>query len=232
MKKFLIIIILTAFVNNLFGQKMKFGFIAGSNFSYLTTDSSSLPLKTMKPGVKLGLTFEVNNGYKSWIKISPQISQEGALFENEFYAIDTNIYTVKKTRIIRNNLYYLKIPISWKQDWGNTIFTKIGLYGSFKSLASSKWYEISEYRDGFDTISGTYSSFSEFTRPIDFGVDFGFGSQIMLNNEIDLYGEIGYSMGFLSINPKEIKTENKMYNRLFSVTFGILFGRNKYKYHK
>lgn len=232
MKKFIFLIIIVISFTNVYSQKMKFGFLGGSNFSYLTTDSSSMPLKFMKPGVKFGLLFEFNNGYKSWITLSPQLSQQGALFKKEFYIIDTsNMYTAKKTSMIRNNLYYLKLPVTWKQEWGD-IYTKIGFYGSFKGLATSNWYEISENIDGTDTTSGKYDSFSKFTRPLDIGVDFGFGSQIMLNDQVEIFGEIGYSMGFLSINPKEIKNENKMYNRLFNVTVGIMFGRNKYKYHK
>jgi len=232
MKKITILVFSILIFSSAFSQKIKIGFIGGSNFSYLTTDSSSIPMRYMKPGVKIGMIYEINNGYKSWISISPQLSQQGALFKYQSFSVDTaTMYTIKYTKMIKNNLYYLKVPITWKQQWGD-IYTKLGLFGSFKAFSTSDWYKIKEYRDGIDTTKGKYNSFSTLTRPIDIGVDFGFGTQIMINDEVEFFTEIGYSLGFLSINPKEIIAENKMYNRVYSISIGFIFGKKRYRYYK
>ena len=213
-------------------QRAKVGFSFGLNSSYLTTDSSAMPLKFSKPGGMVSMIFEFENGYKSWFDISPTISQQGALFKSSFYTRDTKTFeVVKRTTLVNNNLFYLNLPFTWKQEWGD-IYTKLGFYPGLKLYSESRWKIIDEYSDHIDTVTGVYGSFSQNTRPFDVGINMGFGVQTNLNDQWQLYGGIEYNMGFLAINPKEVRTENKMYNRWFSINLGLLFGKNRYKYHK
>jgi len=73
------------------------GFSIGSNFSYLTTDSSSLPVKYGKPGIYGGMFWNISSGYKSYVEVGAFLSQQGAQFKSvSFFNNPTTLKTEKK----------------------------------------------------------------------------------------------------------------------------------------
>jgi len=62
------------------------------------------------------------------------------------------------------------------------------------------------------------------------GLTMALGVQFSLTNSIDFFINFEYNLGFLNLTPNEIVQQNKMYNRFFTISTGIIFNRTKYKY--
>ncbi len=231
MKKIIIIGIITIVSLNVKSQSQT-GFTLGSNLSYLTIDSSSLPIKYTKPGIFAGIFWDIKTGYKQYIEIGGFYSQQGALFKNEYFYNNTDsMMTEKIIEKTVSNVSYLKIPLVWKQSWGDW-YTKLGIYGETKAFAKSSW-SIEHFRlDTTFTERGVYSSFSNNMRQYDMGLDMEIGVQFQISNQYDFFINTGYNMGFLAINPDEVDNANRMYNRFFTINVGFIVAGSKNSYRR
>ena len=231
MKKILLsMIILTLWLNSLAQSQMGFSF--GGNLSYLTIDSSSLPIKYTKPGINAGIFWNIKTGYKQYIEIGGFYSQQGALFKNEYFFNNMDSMTTEKIIATTNsNISYIKIPLVWKQVWGDW-YTKLGLYGEMKTFAKSSWAVEHIRIDTNYTERGVYSSFSRNMRQYDMGLDMEIGVQFQISNQYDFFINTAYNMGVLAINPDELDNANRMYNRFFTISIGIIVAGNKNSYRR
>lgn len=217
------------------------GFTIGSNFSYLTGDKIKSerneklkPIKNLKPGLSVGIFWDIKSGYRTYIQIGGIYSQQGDLFktENFQYNNDTlGIILEKYTYKIKNVVNYIKVPLIWKQSWGDWQ-TYIGLYGAFALQAKSKYTAIHKFADTTIRESNPLHSFTYNLRTIDVGLSLGLGVQLPLNNRTDYFIKFGYEHGFIALNPKTARKEEKMYNRLFSISFGIIINKKGYRYKR
>ncbi|MBN2892809.1 MAG: hypothetical protein JXL97_13150 [Bacteroidales bacterium] len=200
------------------------GFTVGSNFSLLTGDSTSLPDAIIKPGFYGGMFWDINTGYKTYIQIGGFYSQQGGKYKYEYFDFGKKI-----TRTINNKIDYVKIPLMWKQVWGDW-YTSIGLYGEIAAVSNSVWTERTQNVDTFFIKSDTLQSFTNDLRLYDTGFKLALGVQFPINSQYDFFMNIAYNHGFLAINPKAFRIENKMYNRFFTINVGIIINSNSYKY--
>ena len=148
MKKILTITAINILLINVFIQfsnaQMIFGINTGMNLSYITGRDSLYfnvdnKYKNLKPGVNVKMLFDINFGYLRFVEIGAIYSQEGVNFNvTTFEPTDTGTGTVKIIKTQKNNLQYLKIPLSWKQIWGDW-YTVIGVYGSIALLPQAKY---------------------------------------------------------------------------------------------
>ncbi len=223
MKKILIFFSLILFAYISFSQANT-GFTIGSNFSTYTGDSTTLPFNNIKPGLNTGIFWDINSGYKTYIQIGGFYSQQGARYKQEYFTFGNKV-----TYLIRHNVDYINIPISWKQIWGDW-FTILGLYGEFAIVSKSKWTETDEYADTIIYKVGDYQSFTNELRTFDAGIKLAMGIQVPISSQNDFTLSVAYNHGFLCVNPNTNRVENKMFNRFFTVNLGIIISRNNYKY--
>ncbi|MEA3452480.1 MAG: outer membrane beta-barrel protein [Bacteroidota bacterium] len=229
MKKIIILTISIILFQFSYSQN-HFGLTAGSNFSYLTTDSSSLPIKYGKPGPYGGIFWNITNGYNSYVEVGAYYSLQGAQFKSENFVNNTDsLKTEKYTFTINSNIHYLKIPVVWKKTYGDW-YTKLGFYGEIALLKTSKWEKNHLFLDTNYSETGTYGSFAENLRVYDMGLTMALGVQFSITNNIDFFLNFEYNLGFLNLTPNEIVQQNKMYNRFFTISTGIIFNKTKYKY--
>lgn len=200
------------------------GFTVGSNFAYLTGDSTSLPFNGIKPGVYAGLFWDINTGYKTYIEIGGFYSQQGAKYKREFFDFGSKVTQVKI-----HNIDYIKVPIMWKQIWGDW-YTTVGLYGEIAAISNSYWIETIEEADKIDKTKDTIQSFTNQLRLYDSGINFGIGVQMPISTQYDFFFNVAYNHGILAINPDVLRIEDKMYNRFFTVNVGIIINGSNYKY--
>ncbi len=223
MKKTLIIAIIIFSTLSSFSQSSK-GFSVGSNFAYLTGDSSSLPFSNIKPGLYAGMFWDINTGYKTYIQIGGYYSQQGVRYKNEFFDFGKKI-----TQIKRHNIDYFKIPILWKQVWGDW-YTSLGMYGEFAVHSRSIWIEKTETANDLDVKRDTLTSFTNELRLYDTGLNIAIGLQTPISPQYDFFINVAYNIGLLAINPTVLRVENKMYNRFFTINVGIIINSGTYKY--
>lgn len=211
-------------------SQMIFGINTGLNLSYLTGRDSIYfnvdnKYKNLKPGANIKMLFDINIGYQRFVEIGAIYSQEGVNYRvTTFEPTDTGTGTVKIIKIQKNNLQYLKIPLSWKQIWGDW-YTVIGMYGAIALLPEAKWI------NKFYALDRMYSDTGKFKLDIfkyDMGINLGFGLQLPLNNYYDFTIGLSYYHGFLGLYPKYNK--QAMYNRTFNISVGIFFNNKGYKY--
>ena len=206
-----------------FSQTNK-GFSVGSNFAFLTGDSIDLPMNHMKSGIYAGVFWDITTGYKTYIQIGGFFSQQGAQYKNEYFD-----YGKKVTQIIKYKIDYIKIPISWKQVWGDW-YTVLGLYGEFAVNSNAIWKEKIETATDLNIETDTLQSFTNNLRFYDTGVNLSIGVQTPLSNQYDFFFNVAYNHGLLAINPSTFLVHNKMSNRFFSISVGIILRGDKYKY--
>jgi hypothetical protein len=218
--------------SNLIYAQNKVGITFGSNISYLTTDSSSVPLSYSKLGPNIGIFWNFPSGYQTYIEVGAYYSLQGAKFKSEQFIIDRDSNKTEQQIIeINDQLHYIKIPILWKQDWGDW-YTKIGFYGEFAPLAYSSWKHIHIYSNDSTVERGIYPHFSNSVRTFDIGLNLSMGIETAINNNLNFILNVQYNMGLFALNPDEVNPANRMYNRFFTISTGIVFARNKYKYRR
>lgn len=222
------VLITTSFINNSNSQ-MVFGLNTGLNLSYLTGRDTLYfnvdnKYKNLKPGVNFKMLFDINAGYQRFVEIGAIYSEEGVNFNlTSFEPTDTG--TVKMIKTQKNNLQYLKIPLSWKQIWGDW-YTIIGLYGAIALLPQAT-YKTKVY--SLDTIYiQNKGNFNLNIFKYDMGLVLGFGLQLPINNYYDFTIGLSYNHGFLALYPNYNK--QAMYNRTFNISIGIFFNNKGYKY--
>lgn len=233
-KKYFLVLILFFIAYNANTQTFT-GFTFGGNLSYLTGDKTTTnemenvnPLKLLKPGFYGGIFWNFNTGYNKFIEIGGIFSQQGTHYKDELFQFDNDSSRTEKfTRVISYNIDYIHIPLLWKQDWGDWI-TKLGGYGSFAINAKSIWENTHRYSDTSFTLSGEYKSFSNNMRLFDLGLECAVGVQFALNNKYDFFFTLGYIHGFIVLNPDVSRQEQKIYNRCFTLSTGIILSKNKY----
>lgn len=223
MKKIIIIIIFSFFISETFSQA-NMGFLAGSNFSYYTGDSTSVPLSGLKPGFTGGIFWDISTQYKTYIQIGGLYSSQGAIYKHESFDFGKKVVKIEKF-----NIGYIKIPLSWKQIWGDW-YTTIGGYGQIAVNPKANWIIRKEYTDTIIESSNVLQSFLNDLRTYDAGVNLGIGIQIPLATQYDFFMKASYSHGLFPINQSAIRVEDKIYNRYFTVSFGIIINNNTYKY--
>lgn len=227
MKKIIatISILLTLGVS-MYGQA-NIGLNLGCNLSYLKGDSVSLlQFKQIKPGINAGVFWEIRTAYKTYIQIGGYYSQQGGYYKKEYFKWGKKITESKKHRID-----YIKIPITWKQMWGDW-YTALGVYGEIAAVSKSTWRIKEESSIEIQDTGNVLQSFTNELRLYDMGLKLEIGVQIPLSNKTDMFISAGYNLGMLAINPKTIRIENKMYNRMFTLNTGIIFNRRSTKYRK
>ncbi len=207
------------------------GFSVGSNFSYLTTDSSSMPIKYGKPGLNTGIFWNIPSGYNSFIEVGGFFSQQGAQFQSETFNNTSSFGIQKEIFTINSNIYYAKVPLIWKQTFGDW-YTKLGFYGELAGYKISKWTKIHEFLDTNYTNTGTYGSFATNLRAFDIGMTMALGVQFNISSQFDFFINASYNIGFLNLTPNEIQAKNQMYNRYFTLSTGIIFNDTKYRFRK
>lgn len=225
------------------------GISVGSNFSYLTGNLNTInqpeniiPQNILKPGVHLGMFWNIRSGYNGYIEVGGFISQQGALYKHQSFITDsytdTNssvIHTevAKYTYKINQNIYYFKVPFVWKQMWKDW-YTKIGFWGDYalslrKSTFEYEWTSTKEFSRIIITESDIQKSFELNKRFFDVGLTFGLGVQLPINRKNDFFFDVNYNHGLIAMNTDAIGEDDKMMNRYFTVTTGIVFGKDKYK---
>lgn len=210
------------------------GLSIGSNFSYLTIDTASIaPMKYGKPGMFGGIFWDVPSGYKSFVEIGLFYSLQGAQFKSiSFVYNDSTSITQKKIYTKNNNIHYLKIPIGWKQSWGDW-YTKLGVYGEIAAYKTSK---VNVYYESPDTAyyerPSFENSFAHNLRAFDIGLNLSMGVQFSISPRLDFFLDAEYNLGFLNLTPNVVNSGNKMYNRFFTLNTGIIFNKSKYKYRR
>ena len=162
--------------------------------------------------------------YKSYIQIGGYYSQQGVQYRYQFFD-----FGKKVTQIKVHKIDYGKIPIILKQSWGDW-YTTIGLYAEFAVNSKSYWKEKTETEDSIHTETQEFYSFTNELRLYDAGLALGIGGQFAMSKQYDFFFQIGYNNGFFAVNPTTIRTQNKMYNRFFTVNVGIIINKNTYKY--
>jgi len=198
------------------------GINVGMNFSTLTGDSSKLPFQTLRKGINIGLTWDIKTVYKNYIQVGIFYSQQGTFNKNEYFD-----YGNKFTHLVYQNLDYIRIPFQWKQKWGDW-YTTLGFFASYVPNPKKGWKEWVEYPSYTDTSAGTDLTFTNQTiRTFDVGAAFSLGFQYGISKNYDFFMNFGLNRGFLALNPKDVRIENKMYNMYFSITTGILLMPNK-----
>ena len=200
------------------------GFTVGSNFAFLTGDSTSLPFSSIKPGVYAGLFWDINTGYKRYMQIGAFYSQQGVQYKEEFFGFGT-----KTTNLKVHKIDYVKIPILWKQVWGDW-YTSVGMYGEIAARSNSYWKITEETAGEITDTSMLIQSFTNELRLYDAGLALGLGIQTPLTTQYDFFLNVGYNHGILAVNPKVLRIENKMYNRFFTVNVGLIINSKNYKY--
>jgi hypothetical protein len=225
-KKIFNIIIILLF-SQLTNSQSFTGFNIGSNFSTLTGDSAKLPTQNFKMGFNIGLTWDIQTVYESYIQLGLLFSQQGSIDKDEYFE-----YGYKYTHKIYRNVDYIKLPLQWKQKWGD-FYTTIGFFGAFTPNPTSKWIKSWEYNNNLISDTGYYASFNNYTRSIDIGGTFSLGFQIPFNKKFDYFISLGLNRGLLAINTNTKNIENKMYNLYFTISTGLITVPNKmYTYKK
>lgn len=209
------------------------GFTVGSNFSYLTIDSSrTAPMKYGKPGTFGGLFWDVPTGYKAFVEVGFFYSLQGAQFKSIKFSYNQHTLISQKETYIKNyNIHYIKMPILWKQSWGDW-YTKLGVYGEIAAYKTAKWNIYTEPIDTITPSEGHENSFVDNLRAFDIGLNLSMGVQFNITPRLDFFLNAQYNMGFLNLTPQEMISGNKMYNRFFTLSTGIIFNKSKYKYRK
>ncbi len=240
-KKFKLIITIIFVISNLslFSQNQT-GFTLGSNFSFLTGDLSNNTTeeedinlqKVIKPGIYAGIFKDFKSGYNSYIELGGLYSQQGELFKSEIFtnSIDSQ-QTVKVTKKQYFSVEYLKIPLVWKQSWGDW-YTQLGAYGAYTLRASAKYQETYSFPDTTIYVTGNKTSFGYEVRAIDMGLMMSLGVQLPLNYNYDFFVNLAYNHGFVSLNPSANRKEQIMYNRYFTLSTGIILNSKSNKHRR
>lgn len=221
MRKISIILLLLLSFNFVKSQSLT-GINVGMNFSSLSGDSSQLPIQTVRTGLNIGLTWDIKTVYKTYIQVGIFYSQQGTYNKIEYFD-----YGNKYTYLVYQNLDYIKIPFLWKQKWGDW-YTTLGLYGAYVPNPKKGWKEWIEYSTYTDTTTGIDKTFTKQNIvTFDVGASFSIGFQYEITKSFDFFMNFGLTRGFLALNPKDVRVENKMYNMNFSITTGIILLPNK-----
>lgn len=234
MKKIIIPLILILLTFNLKAQ-LNFGVYFGGNISY-TTGIDSLQFsdanlnKLVKPGFNINMLFDFKTGYSKYIETGIMYAEQGVIFKAVTYQeFDNGMGIAKITRMHRNNLNYFKIPLIWKQTWGDW-YTNLGIYGAIAPNLNARWSETDEFYDSVFIDTGKVEHFANGLSMFDLGFNLGAGIQLPLNNFYDFILGVSYNHGLLAINPNFTRKELAMYNRSFTVTIGIIVDNKGYKY--
>ncbi len=223
MKKIIVILITFFAVSNAVNAQVNTGFEVGSNFAFLAGDSTSIKLYHPKPGIYTGIFWDISTGYKNYIQIGGFLSQQGVRYKKEHLKFGKRITDTK-----RHNIYYIKIPVMWKQSWGDW-YTSFGAYGELAAIADSKWTKTIQTADSVFKDKGNIQSFSNHLRQFDTGLSLAFGAQVPLGGDFEFFFKIAYNHGLLAINSKTNRIENKLYNRFFTASVGVIINKSKYK---
>ena len=151
------------------------------------------------------------------------------MYKGEQFDYNTDSLRLEKyTLSINNQLNYFKVPFIWKQYWGDW-YTKLGVWGAYTIDKKSTHKGLHQFSDANSLDTGSYPSFAHFGRSYDFGANFSLGIELPLNAKNNFFISANYSHGFLIFNPTAIRDEDKMYNRYFTLSTGIIFkGSKKY----
>ncbi|MBN2664710.1 MAG: hypothetical protein JXR68_13760 [Bacteroidales bacterium] len=230
--KKLILLIVIGFLNYTSIGQANTGIIIGGNLSYLTGDLTYTneldfikPQKILKPGIYTGIFWDIKTGYNSYLQIGGIYSQQGTFYKAQLFRSYIDSMQIEKyTYTINSKIDYFKVPILWKQTWGDW-YTKLGFWGAYALLKESLWKGYHDFSGSALTDTGSYGSFAVYGRDFDFGVNFSLGFQIPVSQKNDFFVSINYSHGLVAFNPSVIKEEEKMYNRYFTLSTGIIFGK-------
>ena len=216
----MILIITPLFI---FSQTNK-GFTIGTNFAYLTGDSTSLPFSGIKPGLYGGMFWDISTGYDSFIEIGGLFSHQGVKYKNQYFD-----YGEKVTQTKTHNISYVKVPILWKQTWGDW-YTSIGIYGEFKIRAKTITLIKTETATTVKTDTFYPTNFTNELRLYDVGFNFAIGIQTPISAKHEVFANLSYNIGLFALNPEVIRVENKMYNRFFTLNVGIIKKATRYNF--
>ncbi len=226
MKKIVIIFITFIAISTTVKSQVNTGFEVGANYAFLTGDSTSIKLYQLKPGIYTGIFWDITTSYKNYIQIGGFISQQGVKYKREYFN-----FSEKITDINKHNIIYLKIPITWKQMWGDW-YTSLGMYGELAVASKSRWIKMIGVADSTSVKKGPLQSFTNKLRQFDAGLNLSVGTQIPLNRNFDIFFKASYNHGFLFVNTETHRVENRLYNRFFTTSVGLIINKNRYKYRK
>jgi len=233
-KKYYILVFFFILLNSNAFSQAKTGFMIGGNMSYLTGDLALTnsqnhinPQKILKPGLQAGIFWDIKTGYNSFIQIGGFYSQQGSLYKTEIFRSFIDSMQIEKYTYTRNNsINYFKVPFLWKQQWGDW-YTKLGFWGAYAIQKKATWEGFHEFSTSTRVDSGEYTSFAVYGTNYDFGMTFSLGFQIPINRKNDFFICMNYNHGLLVYNPDAIREEERMYNRYFTLSTGIIFGKAK-----
>lgn len=231
-------------------QSVHVGFSLGANFANLVGPGK---IEGSKPrlGFCPGLVVDFPTAFESYLEVGLFYSQQGVNIKSDDYGVDPKtlktymgdslytVFTVDRQRTIRSKVNiskhvdYLCIPVMWKQSFGS-LYGKVGPWASF-ALNAKSGQKVSIYC-GSDTIikydsskdttvvgKAFEQSFINQLRKYDVGLGMSIGYQTAISQNMDIFIDATYRMGFFSVEDKPANRKATIRNLYFTISAGIFF---------
>ena len=254
MKKNILILLFILFIisSNLFSQS-HMGLVGGFNLAQLSGDynnfygdsiilvnkndktdllrGDSIIFKSQnfRPGIYVGLMWDINLKYKTYLQVGVIYSQQGSILKRTYFSA-SETSSQKITYKAYSKINYIMLPLTWKQLWGE-LYTQVGVFGSIKVQSDSEWKRTIDLPNAQNIDKYTFPEFEENIRIYDFGVFFGLGFQVPVSHQYDWFLGVSYRQGFFPLQEDVYRAEDVLRNRVFTINTGIIMfgkgGRNK-----
>lgn len=215
------------------GSKPRLGFCPGFFLDFPTAYESYLEVGAFYS--QQGVNIKTDDYDRDVINKTIRQLDEKA---NTYYAepIHRNSTIRCKTNISKH-VDYLCVPIMWKQSFG-TLYGKIGPWAAFAINAYSQ-NKISLYfandtiikydskKDTTDIGKAFNQNFINSLRKYDLGVGLSIGYQTAIAQELDIFIDATYRMGFFSVEDEPLNRKATIRNMYFTISAGIVLVKDR-----
>jgi len=217
-----------------------------NSFVYNYKNSGAEPVPRVSVGPTFGVLFHYQFNDVVGLRTGISYASKGTAIDvNEsFEYLDTLNYY--RDGFQRYTLNYIEIPFEGTFGFrfeDHNIFGSVGPYLAFFIYGKNRWNydKFLENPDGSKVLIDSYNdsrkvkpksevtnddlfSDEEFINPVDLGINFGLGYQVMF-----FVVNVQYGMGLINLTPKytmisDFNKDRKKFNRVISINFTFLFG--------